>query len=156
VDGAFRELPQDLRTALRTARLPDGQSLLTRPDVVRLIHALATPGDQQSQHRPVSQDRHAMLRAELAELHALRDRDISSYWQKWRNTGISGSDRALQIIRELGNEAPAKPSATDLRTEEQEILHLKARDFDTFRFGNWKGTGRPASDRLVAIQTGRG
>jgi hypothetical protein len=154
VDGAFKELPKELRTALRTARLPSGELLLSRPDAVRMIHRLAV---QESRSGQQQGNRTDMLKAELEELNALRDSDIGAFMHKpWKGTGISGSDRSYQIVKELANEAPARASAADLRSEERELIKLRDRDFDMFRFGDWRGTGRPASERLVAIQTGRG
>jgi hypothetical protein len=155
VKAAAKAMPAELRTLLNEARAPDGSRIINNVDVIRMISA-AYGSDVEHQATPHRQDNRTMLQQELAELHAIRDRDISEYWRPWRGTGKSGSDRALEITRLLGDEAPARPSASDLRSEERDLIALRNRDPEMFRFGNYRNTGRPASDRLVAIQTGRG
>jgi hypothetical protein len=55
-------------------------------------------------------------------------------------------------MRELASEGPARPSAADIQAERRELEALRTRDPDMYRFGNWRGTGRPAAERMAAIQ----
>jgi len=88
------------------------------------------------------------------EIDALMNRDIGEYHRPWRATGVSASDRRMQIMRELGNESPAKPSAVDVRTEVRKLEQLRGSDPQMFQFGSWPGARSPA-ERLAAIQQGR-
>jgi hypothetical protein len=152
VDTAFRELPQDLRTALRSARLPDGRLLLSMPEAVHMVHALSR---HQSQTTTQPRSGRSAMQQELAEIDALMHRDIDEYHKPWRTTGMSASQRRLQIAREMASEGPAKPSASDLRAEMRDLEQLKARDIQTFMYGSWPGARSPA-DRLHQLQMGRG
>lgn len=153
VDAAFASLPKEFRVQLKGARLADGRPLLQTLEMVKLFHAL---GNQQGQRTDVvnTGDRRTMLQQELAELESLRDKDISEYLRPYKNTGRSGSDRALEIMREIGSEGPAKPSATDLRAEERKLERLSRDDPQLFQFGSWPGARSPA-DRLHQIRSGR-
>ena len=156
VKSAARAMPAELRKMLNTARLARRHQACEP--------ARGPPTDRRGLRRhdrrgpsrdPNNRTRGTMLQAELAELHALRDRDISAYWGKWKNTGISGSDRVLQITRELGAEGPARPSAADLRAEQRELEQLSTGRADVFD----SGTGvAPAVRPLTAsppCQAGR-
>jgi hypothetical protein len=146
-------MPAELRTLLNQARAPDGTRIVNNAEVLRLIASAYGTGERQAVSQ--GQDRRTMLQTELAEIDALMHRDINEYHQPWRGTGMSASDRRLQIMRELASEAPARPSAVDLRAEQRELERLRDQDPQMFSFGNWRGSGRPAADRLVAIQSGR-
>ena len=153
-DESFNGLPGDLRAALRSARLPNGQALLMRPDVVRLIHQLgANPA---ATGQPQQDSRTAMQR-ELAEIDGLMSSNIDSYnYSKWRNTGVSPSDRRMQIMREMQEPTP-KPTPQQLRSEEAELLDLHVRDPQVFEYSpNWRGTEKTAARRLYEIRQGRG
>ena len=158
VDTAFRELPQELRTALKTARLPDGRLLASMPETMRLLQRL---NNQQASHHEwrtdesKGRDRTTMLREELRQINEAMNADVSSLYKEWRGTGKLATDRRLEIARELAGTGPAKPGAADLRAEERELELLKTRDPEMFNFGDWKGSGRPAAERLARIQQGR-
>lgn len=153
VDGTFRELPKELRTALRSARLPDGRLLLSMPEAVRMVHAL---GNRQSPVNTQPRDHTAMLQAELGEINEAMNRDVSELYRPWKNTGMTASDRKLQIMRSLDNPDPnPRQTRAKIEDEKRELVKLRDRDPDMFRFGDWRGSGRPASDRLAAILAGR-
>jgi hypothetical protein len=154
VKSAAKAMPAELRTMLNTARLPDGTRLVNQPDLLRMIASTYGTG-REHQAAPQRQDHRTMLQQELAELSALRDRNIDEYWKPWRTTGKSGSERVLEIMRELGDEGPAKPNASDLRAEEQELVRLSKSDPARFSYGSWPDARSPA-DRLHAIRMGRG
>jgi hypothetical protein len=151
---AARLMPKPLRDALKAARLPNGQRVLHMPELAEFLHTVASSQGQATPAQP--QGGRAAMQAELRELDQLMSTDIDAYHRQWRGTGQSGSQRRLEIMRELASEAPAKPSAADLRAEERELRQLRDRDPQLFMYGSWRGTGRPAADRLVAIQSGRG
>jgi hypothetical protein len=153
VKAAAKAMPGELRTMLNTARLPDGSRLVNQPEVLRMI---AASYGAKGEHQPQPRDRTTMLKAELQELHALRDRDIGEYWKPWKGTGKSGADRALELTRQLSGEATGKPSEGDLQSEARALRNLRVSDPEMFAFGSWKGTGRPGADRLAAIESGRG
>jgi hypothetical protein len=151
VKTAARAMPVELRQMLNTAVLPDGTRLVNQPEVLRLIAAgYGTKGG----NPPPLRDNRTMLREELNEIDALMNRDIGEYHRPWRATGVSASDRRMQIMRELGNESPAKPSAVDVRTEVRKLEQLRGSDPQMFQFGSWPGARSPA-ERLAAIQQGR-
>jgi hypothetical protein len=97
-----------------------------------------------------------MLQKELRDIDALMHRDIDEYHRPWRSSGVSASERHAQIMRSLGPNAPAKPSAAALKSEEAELLDLHARDPQIFEFAPWKRTGLTGAQRLYAIRSGRG
>lgn len=151
LDTAFKGLPPDLRAALKTARTADGLPLMVRADVVRLIHGL-----NKSQPSPqLLQGGRAAMQEELRALDQLMYTDIDQYNRRgWRGSDKSASDRRLEIMRELASEAPAKPSAADLRAEEEKLVHLSKTDPTIFSYGSWPGARSPA-DRLHSIRSGR-
>jgi hypothetical protein len=139
---------------LNTARLPDGTKLANQPELLRMIaSAYGTGGEHQAAPQP--RDSRSAMQAELRDLDQLMTTDIGAYHGPWRGTGKSGSDRRLQIMRELGSEGPARPSASDIRAEIRELEQLRARDVQMFQYGSWPGARSPA-DRLHAIRAGRG
>jgi len=143
--------PKELQRAVRDARTPDGRRLALLPEFVQ---ALATMRQQANPQQP--QDRSNMLKAELQELNALRDTDIDKFMKRpWKGTSKSGSDRSLEIVRELSGEETGKPSEGDLQSEARALRNLRVSDPQMFAFGNWKNTGRPGADRLAAIESGR-
>jgi hypothetical protein len=151
LSASFKALDPDLRSALRDARTPDGRSLITRPDVVRLIHSVGTRQD-----RPQPQDRRAAMQAELTEIDTAMHEDVSSLYRPFRNTGLSASDRKAQILAEMDNPTP-KPSAAALRAEEAELLKLHQTDPSVFEWSpTWRGTGKTAAQRLYELRSGRG
>jgi hypothetical protein len=154
LDATFKALDPELQAALRGARTPDGRSLMTRPDVVRLIHSL---GKQQGPitTQPQQQDRRAVFQQELAEIDAAMNQDVANLYKPWKATGKLATDYKLQLMRELGSEGPPRPSAADLRAETRELEQLRDRDPQMFSFGSWPGARSPA-DRLHAIRMGRG
>src|SRR6185312_1518542 len=98
--------PKELQRAVRDARTPDGRRLALLPEFVQALATMRQQANPQPQ-----QDRSHMLKAELQELNALRDKDIDSFMRRpWRGTERSGSDRALEIVRELSGEATGRPS----------------------------------------------
>jgi hypothetical protein len=150
---AARLMPKPLRDALKTARLPDGRKVAHMPELADFLHQVASRQGQAATTQPTGR---AAMQQELRDLDQLMVTNITEYRRPWRGTGLSGSDRHLEIMRELGSEAPAKPSAADLRAEERELAKLRDTDPQLYQFGNWRGTGRPAADRLYALQMGRG
>ena len=100
----------------------------------------------------------AELRAELAEIHALRNSDIDAYRSRpWKHSRMTASDRAVEIGRQLGRKNLPSPrqEQASLEAEEAELHELRDRDADVFEFGDWKGTGRPPVERLEDIRMGR-
>jgi hypothetical protein len=154
VDGAFKELSQDLRRALKSARLPEGRLLLSMPEAVHMVHALSR---HQTQATIQPQGSRSAMQQELAEIDMLMRSDISEYHRaNWRGSNRSASDRRLEIMRQLDAPDPnPQQTRANLEDEKRELLRLRMSDPQMFAFGNWRGTGRPASDRLVALQTGR-
>jgi hypothetical protein len=149
--AVMKSWPKELRDAVRDARTSDGRRLALMPEFVQ---ALATMRQQANPQQP--QDRSNMLKAELQELNALRDTDIDKFMKRpWKGTSKSGSDRSLEIVRELSGEATGKPSEGDLQSEARALRNLRVSDPQMFMFGNWKNSGRPGADRLAAIETGR-
>jgi hypothetical protein len=157
VDGAFRALPEELRSALRSARLPDGRLLMGMPEAVRMLHSLR---DSQSRHhdwradRANARDRTTMLKTELDELTALMNRDIDEFRRPWKATGVSGSERVLQISRELMSDGPAPQSAASAAAEMRRLEELKTRDPQMYQFGSWPGARSPA-DRHFELRQRR-
>jgi hypothetical protein len=152
--AVLRAWPEPLRAAIEDARTSDGRRLALMPEFVR---ALADMGQRRTTATP--QDKRTTmhdLQAELADINAAMHADVANLYKPWRATGKLATDRKLEILRQLNDEGPSGPTKADLAAEEREILKLKDRDFDTYRFGDWNGTGRPASDRLLAIRTGHG
>jgi hypothetical protein len=158
VDDAFKALPSDYRAALKGARLADGRLLLSTRAGIDLLHRL---GDRQTRHadwradQVNSRDKRSMLQAELAELNAIRDRDISELHRPWRDTGMSGSDRAYAIMKELNGDAPKRPSASTLRSEEAELIRLYETDPQIFEYALWRDSGLTGAERLTRIRQGR-
>lgn len=98
---------------------------------------------------------HAAAQDELARLDALLRTDIDTYRYKlWENTGVTASDRALQLRRQMAGEGPKKPSAAEVQAEVNRLVALSKSDPQLFQFGSWPGARSPA-DRLHAIRAGR-
>ena len=98
VNAAFQGLPEELRGALRSARLPDGRLLMGMPEAVRMIHGLSAKQNRHADWRADEAkrgDRTHMLQQELAELDTIMNRDIDEYHRPWRNTGKSGANDGL-------------------------------------------------------------
>jgi hypothetical protein len=89
------------------------------------------------------------MQQELNELTHLMNTDIDAYRRVWRG-GKTGSDRHLELTRELAGTGPAKPSLSDLRAEERKLVALSKSDPDMFRFGG--PPGQTPADRLHAIR----
>lgn len=147
---AAKLMPKTLRDALKTARLPDGRKVAHLPELAEFLHQVA---GRQGHATPQPQDSRSMLQRELADLDSLMVSNIDQYHRSWRNSGVSGSDRRLQIMRELGSEGPTKLSAAELQAEERRLVSLSKSDPDTFRFGG--PPGQTPADRLQAIRMGR-
>jgi hypothetical protein len=153
VDAGFKGLPKALRTAMKSARLPDGRLLVNLPETMRMLRTL---GARQTAETPPAKDK-TMLRKELRDISALMNTDIDAYRGKpWRSTGKTASDRRMEIMRELGPDAPVKPTQAELSTEERELRDLHERDPQVFEFAPWKQTGRTGAQRLYDIMAGRG
>jgi hypothetical protein len=84
--------------------------------------------------------------------------DIDAYRSKpWRLTGMTASERVLQLRRQIDNPDPNPAATTAAReAEERELIRLRTSDPQMFVYGDWRGTGRPAADRLYALQAGMG
>ena len=147
----MKSWPKELRDAVRDARTSTGVRLALMPEFVR---ALASMGERQAAPNP--QDNRTAMQQELAEIDSLMATNIDAYnGSKWRNTGLTPSDRRMAIMREKDNPTP-KPSASALRTEEAELLALYARDPQTFEYSpRWKNTGKTAAQRLYELRQGR-
>jgi hypothetical protein len=145
--ATLRGLPDGLGELLLEGRGPDGRKLAYRPEFLRWAAELGAKSGQ-----PASQPRDSKmeLRAELAELESLRDRDIDAYRRKWRNTGITASDRALQIMRALEGTGPKSPSAAETHAELRDLERLRSSDPEVYEFGSWRG-GRSAAERHAEI-----
>lgn len=143
-------LPDGLGDLLLQSRGPDGRRLAFQPEFLRWASQLsATPAATQPR-----EDRRVTIQRELDDLTALMHKDIDEFRRPWRATGISGSERHLELMRELASDAPAKPSAADVRAEERRLVKLSQDDPALFQFGSWPGARSPA-DRLHAIRMGR-
>jgi hypothetical protein len=143
----------DLARMIKTARTATGARLINSPPFLRLLHNLARSEGAGPQP---AKDTRTSMQEELQSLDTLMRSDIDAYNGKlWRNTGKTASTRRLELMREISDEGPAKPSASDLRAEERELLRLRTSDPQMFMYGDWRGTGRPAADRLYHLQMGR-
>jgi hypothetical protein len=150
---AAKLMPRSLRDALKVARTPDGRKVAHMPELAEFLHQVA---GRQGQATIQPRDSRTAMQEELRALDHLMRTDIDTYHREWRGLNMSASDRRLELMRELGDEGPRKPSVSDIESEKRELIRLRDRDPQMFAFGDWRGTGRPASERLVALQTGRG
>ena len=152
--AALKELPDGLGKLLLDARGPDGRKLGFNPQFLRWAAQLGANPAATAQPQ---QDRTAMLQQELAEIDTLMRSDIGTYHRKgWRGGDGFAGDRRLEIMRQLDSPDP-NPRQTKalLEDEKRELIRLRDRDPQMFMFGDWRRTGRPAADRLVALQSGR-
>jgi hypothetical protein len=149
VNEGLQSLPKDLRAALKSARLPTGGLLINTRGAIDLLHQLG-----QQPATPQAKDKTAMQK-ELAQIDNLMANDIDAYrGSKWKNTGLSPSDRRAQIMQEL--HAPTqKPSAAALQSEEAALLALLERDEPIFTYAEWRNSGMTGAERLTRIREGR-
>jgi hypothetical protein len=162
-NAGLKTLPKELRSALREARLPDGSRLQNMPELIELLYSIgaAQEGeDAPSTDRKEIAGEQRKLRAELAELETLRSKDIHAYRGPWKNTGKTGSDRAVEIMKALegistGDRPSPREQKAALAAEERELMKLKAADPDVFRWRPWRKTGRTGAERLHDIRVGR-
>ena len=126
-----------LAARIADARSPSGGRLVNDPEFAQLLLQVARgqPGRQDYTNHPAPTGGRAMLQAELAELHALRDRDISEYWRPWRKPARAARTARLRSRADLATKVPPDPARADLRAEQRELEQLKARDFDVFSSG---------------------
>ena len=93
---------------------------------------------------------------EAAQLDHLMRTDIDAYMYKpWELTGMTGSERALQLRRQLDDPDP-NPAATAAarKAEEAKLVALSRNDPQLFAYGSWPNARSPA-DRLRQLRTGR-
>jgi hypothetical protein len=133
--SAFKAMPADLQRLLAQSRAADGTRIINNIGVLKMITTtFGTGGDS-----PVPQQgQRAALQQELAELNAIRDRDVSELY-----------------MRELNGDAPAKPSASQIKSEEADLLALYESDPMAFEYAKWRDSGMTGSERLYRLRQGR-
>jgi hypothetical protein len=150
---AAKAMPAELRNLLNQARGPDGTKIANNPAVLKMI--AAAYGSKEGR-TAMTQD----LKAELAEIDAAMNADAASLYQPWKTTGMSASDRKLQIARELDDAASTQARHAADRdagsSEERELLDLHRRDPQSFEYAPWKKSGVTGAQRLYDIRQGRG
>jgi len=152
--AALKALPDGLGKSILEARGPDGRKLAYDPNFLRWASQLGAHPQAKGRTNVTEE-----LKAELAELTAVRDRDVSELYRPWRGSGQTGSDRMLAIQRQLDAAASAQANHAADRDagsdEERELLALHRNDPQFFEHGRWKDSGASPADRLYALQQRR-
>lgn len=147
----FRGLPQELQAGLREARRKNGELVALTPAFVRWIASLGNRPATNEQPK----DNTAMRQEELQALDTQMRTDIDAYQRGlWRNSGKTGSERHLELLREGTNPKP-KASPADVNAEERELRDFAETDPQLFEYQEWKKTGRTGVQRLMDIMAGR-
>jgi hypothetical protein len=150
--SAAKAMPAELRTLLNEARGPDGTRIINSPAVLQLIAAAYGPNGGRTSMT-------ADLKTELAEIDAAMNQDVGSLYRPWKTSGMSASERKLQIQRELDAAAETQARHTAYRDagsdEERQLLALHQNDPAFFEFGRWKDSNISPAQRLYELRNGK-
>ncbi len=143
-EGA-RLLPQPLRAMLRVARTPDGRRIAHTSEFAEAMLAIGRLRTGKGASVQTSDEER------LAEIASVRTANIDDYYAK-------GLDKeALEVGRRIaakGQPAPVALSPADAQ-EERELVQLLSEDVDSYRYRQWRGSGKTGSERLLEIRRKR-
>jgi hypothetical protein len=137
-----RVLPQALRQMLKEARTPDGKRITHTPEFALALYEIGRLRGRKGNTVPPTDDQR------LAEITKVMNSDIDAY----RAQGLD--KERLDIMRKReGNRQSTPSTLTPAEAQEAaDLVQMMQTDIDTYRYKPYRGTGRPAADRLLQLQ----
>jgi len=154
----------DFGKVLQQARGPDGRRLAYSPafwEWASSLHdtgATMEAGDAAPRSNAADTRDDAKLRKELADTNALLRSDRDAYHTElWRESGMTASDRNVQIRVELGKRASGHRGPSEAQRqaavaqEVKELQRLERVDPERFEYAPWRNSKLTGVERLNQI-----
>jgi hypothetical protein len=141
-----RVLPQALRAMLKDARAADGRRITHTPEFAQALFEIGRLRTRNGAPVQTTDDQR------LTEISQVMNSDIDRY----RREGLDKEHVDLLRKRDATAQARRPGTLTPAETQEEaELVQMMHTDIDAYRYRPYRGTGRPAADRLLQLQRKR-